>query len=79
MRQQLKSSRNRINEQKLLLRKWTALSPEKEEKNFIVSKVFEKDSANKQYCILEAVLTRTDYRIERHELADAKRWLCGWH
>jgi tryptophan-rich hypothetical protein len=78
MNPQLKPARNRMNPDQLLLSKWTAAAPENREKHFLVTKVYQTEESNTRYCLLEAVLTRSEYRIEWRELQDATRWLAGW-
>jgi tryptophan-rich hypothetical protein len=63
---------------KLLLSKWTAVAPENKEKHFLVTQLFWNEEENNAVCILEAVLTRSEYQLDSRELTDSGRWISGW-
>jgi tryptophan-rich hypothetical protein len=69
---------NRINPNKLLLSKWTAVTPKNRERHFLVKKLLRDDDERIIGCELEAVINHNVYRIDWHELQDAGRWLTGW-
>jgi tryptophan-rich hypothetical protein len=69
---------NRINPNKLLLSKWTALQPERKERHFIVSKVIRGQDETVTACILEAIISKNIYEIDWHQLEDSAVWLMGW-
>lgn len=69
---------NRINPDKLLMSKWTAVKPSRRERHFMVTKLFYQADNRVSACLLEAVLTRNSYRLPWAELKDAAKWLPGW-
>ncbi|WP_192890393.1 TIGR02450 family Trp-rich protein [Vibrio bathopelagicus] len=53
---------NRINSKKLLRSKWTAVSPVKKEKHFMITEVeFEEGEVIR--CVIEAVITKREEAI----------------
>ena len=69
---------NKINPQKLLNSKWTAVEPAKKEKHFMVTEVaFDEDGAVIS-CSIEAVISKRLIPIQWQELKDASQWLQGW-
>ena len=69
---------NRINPEKLLNSKWTAVHPEHKARHFIVTNVVRSEQDVITGCELEAVLTRTTSLLDWRELKDSARWLMGW-
>lgn len=69
---------NQINPKKLLLSKWTSTSPKQKEKHFIVTELIKDDQDNVIECIIEAVLTHTQYTISWHDLKSPENWKQGW-
>ena len=68
---------NRINPKKLLHSKWTAVSPVKKEKHFMITEVeFEEGEVIR--CLIEAVMTKREEAINWRELTDNQHWLPGW-
>ena len=66
----IKQAINRINPDKLMLSKWTSLTPVNKEKHFLVTQV-EKDDQNVVIsCTLEAILTHQEYSINWQELKE---------
>lgn len=63
---------------KLLLSKWTAVSPKNKEKHFLVTKLIKNEEEVVVTCILEAVYSRTEYTIEASQLKNSDQWLIGW-
>lgn len=69
---------NRINPNKLLLSKWTAVTPQNRERHFIVKCLLRDDDERVIGCELEAVINHNVYRIDWRELKDAGVWRMGW-
>ncbi|MGB5277698.1 MAG: TIGR02450 family Trp-rich protein [Gammaproteobacteria bacterium] len=69
---------NRINPEKLLLTKWTAVEPKQKERHFIIVKLIRASDQSIIACELEAVINHNIYQIQWHELKDSSRWLMGW-
>lgn len=69
---------NRINPNKLLLSKWTSVTPLHKEKHFLVIRVERDEREFVTVCHLEAVLTHNQYTLAWRELKDKTRWLAGW-
>jgi tryptophan-rich hypothetical protein len=69
---------NKINPQKLLLSKWTAVKPDKKELHFIVTELVENDEGEIIACMLEAIMTRNVSTLNWHELKNTDNWLMGW-
>lgn len=74
-----KPASNPINPSKLLLSKWTAVTPQYKEKHFLVTKVDEDEQGVILTCTLEAVLTRREHECDWKDLKDRTCWLAGWH
>lgn len=70
----------RLNPAKLPLSKWTAATPVRREKHFIVTRVLEPvpPAARPEWVELEAVHSRRSQVLPWRELLDAQRWLQGW-
>jgi len=69
-----------LNPKKLLLSKWTAVSPQHKEKHFLIVQI-PNDSTpliDKDMVVLEAVMTKKQYRIDWHTLLDEAVWQQGW-
>jgi tryptophan-rich hypothetical protein len=69
---------NQINPAKLRNSKWTAVTPLKREKHFLVSDVEYDEEHVVIACTLEAVLSKNTYPIDWVELKDTQKWLQGW-
>ena len=69
---------HRINPEKLLLSKWTALKPVNRELHFIVTKLLRNDDEKIIGCELEAVINKNSYEIDWQELKDPSNWVMGW-
>ena len=70
----------RLNPRKLLHSKWTAVTPTRREKHFIVTAVVEPESpsAQAEYVDLEAIHSKRMRRLRWRDLADTTTWLQGW-
>ena len=69
---------NRINPNKLLNSKWTAVQPVNKQRHFIVTTVIQSDDGLVTACEIEAVLTRKVSELDWRELKDSSRWIMGW-
>ena len=69
---------NRINPNKLLLSKWTAVEPQHKERHFMVTKIIREENETILACELEAILTKTIYKIKWQTLKNSSSWLMGW-
>ncbi|MBK9623608.1 MAG: TIGR02450 family Trp-rich protein [Rhodocyclaceae bacterium] len=70
-----------LNPKKLLLSKWTAVSPQNKEKHFLVTKLVPAGvtAALIETVELEAVHSRRSVLMPWRELNDQTQWLQGWH
>lgn len=69
----------RISPKKLLLSKWTALTPIKREKHFLVTRVIvPDDGAPITEVDLQAVHSGRTQTIAWRTLDDAATWVVGW-
>lgn len=73
-------SKRVVNPQKLLLSKWTAVSPQHKEKHFLVTKLVGGASPATQFetIKLEAVNSRRTFVLPWRDLTDPAQWLQGW-
>ena len=71
---------NPLHPKKLLLTKWTAVTPIARNKHFLVSKVVEPEPPDTAivWVELEAVYSKAVQRIDWRELRDSARWRQGW-
>jgi len=71
---------NRLSPKKLLLSKWTAVHPERKEKHFLVTKVFEPEIEGQAIVEieLEAAMTGRKFCIPWRELKNREYWRQGW-
>jgi len=74
----MQASMNQINPKKLLLSKWTSTSPQKKEKHFLVTELIRDDQEIITQCVIEAVLTHTQYTIPWQDLKSPDHWKQGW-
>jgi tryptophan-rich hypothetical protein len=72
--------RNRLSPKKLLLSKWTAVTPRDREKHFVVTRVLEPEapSTRVEQVELEAVHSRRTLLLPWRDLLDATHWRQGW-
>ncbi len=69
---------NRVSPKALLHSKWTKIMIKNKEKHFIITKVtFDEDQAVIE-CIIEAVISKNDYKINWRDLKDSTLWKMGW-
>jgi tryptophan-rich hypothetical protein len=73
-----KQTSHKINPEKLLLSKWTAVEPSNKEKHFLVTRLIRDEQEIVVACLLEAVINHYEYELDWHTLKDASTWLPGW-
>lgn len=69
---------NSLNPRKLLLSKWTAVTPSHREKHFMVTELFKDEEGTVLEVELQAVLTLRSMRLPWQRLRDAHTWIMGW-
>jgi len=71
---------NPLSPKKLLLSKWTAVTPIAKQKHFLVSKVIlpEPPSEKIEFVEIEAVLTQKISLIAWRDLMNSELWIQGW-
>ena len=71
---------NPLNPKKLHLTKWTAVSPLKKQKNFLVSKVIKPDLPNDpvEWVEIESVFSKATQIIRWRDLQNDEVWRQGW-
>ena len=69
-----------LNPKKLLLSKWTAVHPQEKEKHFLVVKIANESTplTDRDFIILEAVMTKRQYLLDWHTLLNETEWQHGW-
>jgi tryptophan-rich hypothetical protein len=68
---------NRIQKNKLLMSKWSAVEPKNREKHFLVTRVID-DDPTQLLIILEAIHSKNEYELHWLALKDDTRWRQGW-
>ncbi|MFT5756848.1 MAG: tryptophan-rich hypothetical protein [Alteromonadaceae bacterium] len=69
---------NKVNPKAILHSKWTAVEVKNKEKHFIITLVKFDDQQNVVECILEAVMTKSEYVIDWRQLKLTHKWRIGW-
>ena len=71
---------NPLSPKKLLLTKWTAVTPIAKQKHFLISKVIlpEPPSEKIEWVEIEAVMTKKVSRIAWRDLTNSTLWIQGW-
>ena len=69
---------NRINPEKLLRSKWTAVEPRNRQRHFMVTRLIRDDKERVIECELEAVLNREVFIIDWQTLKNQHQWIMGW-
>jgi tryptophan-rich hypothetical protein len=71
---------NPLNPKKLLLTKWTAVTPVAKQKHFLVSRVIEPELPTDpiERVEIEAVFSKATQEIAWRELQDNSVWRQGW-
>lgn len=72
--------KNLLSSKKLLLSKWTAVSPTDKEKHFVVTRVVVPDlpAVRIEWVEIEAVHSGRSSMLRWRDLADGGRWRQGW-
>ena len=72
--------KNPLSPKKLLLSKWTAVSPADKEKHFVVTRVVEPDppEVRIEWVEIEAVHSGRSSMLRWLDLTDGARWRQGW-
>lgn len=71
------TSKNQINPAKLMLSKWTSLTPTNRECHFLITGVVSEKPGHQVYKI-ESVLTGNSYHVKISDLKNASLWKMGW-
>jgi tryptophan-rich hypothetical protein len=71
---------NPLNPKKLLLSKWTAVTPVAKQKHFLVSKVIQPELPTNpiEWHEIESVFSKATQIIAWRQLQDDKVWRQGW-
>jgi tryptophan-rich hypothetical protein len=69
---------NTLNPKKLLNSKWTAVTPTKKEKHFLVTKLNLDEQGDVVNCLIEAIISRRSESVGWRELKNDNKWLQGW-
>ena len=71
---------NPLNPKKLLLTKWTAVTPVAKQKHFLVSRVIHPELATEPVVSveIEAVFSKATHVIAWRDLQDESVWRQGW-
>lgn len=69
---------NKFNPRKLLNSKWTAVNPIQKEKHFLITKLEFNEEGDVLHCLMEAVISNRERRIDWKELENEDNWLQGW-
>ncbi len=69
---------NRFSTKKLLSSKWTAVTPIRKEKHFIVAEVEFKEGGAVESLSLEAVISKRSVQMNWQDQKDASQWKQGW-
>jgi tryptophan-rich hypothetical protein len=72
--------KNLLHPKKLLLSKWTAVTPVNKEKHFMVIKVIdpEIEGGAVEQVVIEAVMSKRQKTIQWRSLTDGLEWKQGW-
>ncbi len=69
---------NKINPRKLLNSKWTAVSPQRKEKHFLITELEFDEDGEVVHCLIEAVISKRSEPIDWKALKEDANWLQGW-
>jgi tryptophan-rich hypothetical protein len=69
---------NKINPKVLVNSKWSRVDIVNKEKHFIVTKVSFNENQEVIDCVIEAVMTKNEYRINWRDLKSEQLWTIGW-
>ena len=69
---------NKINPRKLLNSKWTAVTPVRKEKHFMVTEVKSDEEGIVTLCSIESLISKRSIPINWHDLTNENNWVQGW-
>jgi tryptophan-rich hypothetical protein len=69
---------NKVSPKALINSKWTKVDVVNKEKHFIITKVDFDEDKNVICCIIEAVMTHSEYTIDWRDLKVSELWRVGW-
>jgi len=69
---------NKLHPKVLLHSKWTKVEVANKEKHFMITKVTFDENQNVQECIIEAVISHNEYKINWRDLKNSLVWKNGW-
>ena len=69
---------NKINPRKLLNSKWTAVTPVRKEKHFMVTEVEFDEEGIVTLCSIESLISKRSIPINWHDVTNEKNWVQGW-
>ena len=69
---------NKINPRKLLNSKWTAVTPVRKEKHFMVTEVEFDEEGIVTLCSIETLISKRSIPINWHDLTNENNWIQGW-
>ncbi len=58
--------------------KWTATSPKNKEKHFVVTEMELDEDGNVVKCVIEAVMSKREQKMNWQDLKDPELWRQGW-
>jgi tryptophan-rich hypothetical protein len=67
-----------LNTKKLLNSKWTAVTPKRKEKHFIILETEFDENGVVMRCLMQAVITKREFEIEWRDLKNTQQWRAGW-
>ena len=69
---------NKINPRKILNSKWTAVTPVRKEKHFMVTEVEFDEEGIVTLCSIESLISKRSIPINWHDLKNKNNWIQGW-
>jgi tryptophan-rich hypothetical protein len=69
---------NKINPRKLLNSKWTAVTPRRKEKHFMVTEVVFDEEGIVTLCSIESLISKRSVPIKWRDLQNDINWVQGW-
>ena len=69
---------HKINPRKLLNSKWTAVTPVRKEKHFMVTEVEFDEEGIVTLCSIESLISKRSIPINWHDLTNENNWVQGW-
>jgi tryptophan-rich hypothetical protein len=69
---------NKVNPKALIHSKWTKVDVLNKEKHFVIIQVDFDEEQKVTRCIIEAVMTHNEYKIDWRDLKISEAWRIGW-